>query len=145
VILLDANLLIYAYNTSLPQHRRARAWLQDALSRPHPVRIAWVSVLAFLRLTTNPRAFEQPLSINEAITVISEVLARPMVAMIAPGEQHWGILRELLSQAQVRGALVTDAHLAALAIEHGATLHTTDRDFERFPGLRTHNPLTQKE
>jgi hypothetical protein len=141
VILLDANLLIYAYNAALPPHEKARASLQDTLSNPYPVRIAWVTVLAFLRITTNPRAFEQPLSAGEAVSIVSQILARPMVAVLEPGERHWSILGDLLSRTQARGALVTDAHIAALAIEHGATLHTTDRDFARFPGLRFHNPL----
>ena len=141
MILLDANLLIYAYNTSLPLHDRAQAWLQGVLSRPYPVRLAWVTLLAFLRLSTNPRAFEHPLSIAEGVAVVSDILGRPMVAILEPGEQHWSILSDLLSRVQARSALVTDAHLAALAIEHGATLLTSDRDFIRFPGLRFQNPL----
>jgi len=141
VILLDANLLIYAYNSTLPLHERARVWLQGTLSRPYPVRLAWTTVLAFLRLSTSPRAFEYPLTTDEAVAIVSGILVRPMVGLLEPGDRHWAILSDLLARAQVRGALVMDAHLAALAIEHGATLLTTDRDFARFPGLQLQNPF----
>jgi hypothetical protein len=141
VILVDANLLLYAYNPSLERHERSRVWLEEVLSKPGPVRLAWATILAFLRIGTNPRAFENPLSIEEAIRIVSEWLAQPMVAILEPGERHWAILSDLLSTAQLRGPTVMDAHLAALAIEHGATLCTSDRGFTRFPGLRVLNPF----
>jgi uncharacterized protein len=141
VILVDANLLLYAYNPSFDRHQRARAWLETVLSSHDPVCFAWATILAFLRLATNPRAFEYPLSIKEAIPIVSAWLEQPMVAILEPGERHWAILTGLLSQTQVRGPAVMDAHLAALAIEHGAVLCTSDRDFARFPRLRVLNPL----
>jgi toxin-antitoxin system PIN domain toxin len=105
------------------------------------VRIPWATIVAFLRISTNPRVFERPLSTGEAETTVSSWLALPAISTIDPGERYWEVLKGLLHRAQVSGPLVTDAALAALAIEHGATLCTTDRDFARFPGLRTFNPL----
>ncbi len=141
MILIDANILLYAYNPSAQLHERARRWLEGTLSRPEPLRLAWTTVLAFLRLTTNPRVFEHPFLPEEVIPIISSWLARPTVGILEPGERHWQVLSGLLSATQVRGPRVMDAHLAALAIEHGATLHTTDKDFARFPGIRVMNPL----
>lgn len=141
MILLDANLLLYAYNSSSEHHAAARRWLEEVFSRPQPVRLAWASVLAFLRISTNPRAFPYPLSPEEACETVASWLERPMVACLDPGERHWAILSQLLTTTQARGPLVPDAHLAALAIEHGATLCTTDQDFTRFPDLRLFNPL----
>jgi uncharacterized protein len=141
VILVDANLLLYAYNPSFDRHQKAREWLVGILSKSDPVCLAWPTILAFLRIATNPRAFEYPLSIEEAILVVSDWLALPAVTILEPGDRHWAVLTELLSQTQVRGSAVMDAHLAALAIEHGAVLCTSDRDFARFPNLRMLNPL----
>jgi hypothetical protein len=141
VILVDANLLLYAYNPSFERHDPARRWLQKALSQSETVCFAWITLLAFLRIATNPRAFEQPLSIDEAVSIVSAWLERPMVGILEPGERHWEILQPLLISTQIRGAMVMDAELAAIALEHGATLYTTDRDFNRFEGLRTVNPL----
>lgn len=141
MILIDANLLLYAYNTKAPQYDAARRWLESAFSGPEPVRLAWASILAFLRLSTDLRAFPHPRSMTETSAIVAEWLARPNVGIFPPTERHWSILRELMEVGQVRGPLVSDAHLAALAIEHGATLCTTDRDFARFPGLKWMNPL----
>lgn len=142
--LIDANLLLYAYDTTSARHKSARAWLEDAFSRPEPVHLSWQAIVAFLRISTNPRALENPLSISEAVAIVSEWLERPMVAILTPGVRHWEILRGLLTEGQVYGPLVSDAHLAALAVEHGAELKTTDRDFSRFPGLKWKNPLAQQ-
>jgi len=141
VILIDANLLLYAYGSSSPHHDKARRWLTGVLSGPQPVRLAWTGIFAFLRISTDPRLQGQPLLVAEAVSVVNEWLALPNVAILAPGERHWGILSELLPRSQVRGPLVMDAHMAALAIEHGATLCTNDRDFSRFPGVRLQYPL----
>ena len=141
MILVDANLLLYAYNPSFDRHQEAREWLEGVLSRSDPVCLAWATILAFLRIATNPRAFEYPLSIEEAILIVSDWLELPTVTILEPGNRHWAVLTELLSQTQVRGSTVMDAHLAALAIEHGAVLCTSDRDFARFPNLRMLNPL----
>jgi toxin-antitoxin system PIN domain toxin len=141
VILIDANLLLYAYNPSFERHAPARQWLEDVLSRPEPVRLTWITLLAFLRIGTNPRAFEHPMAIDEAVAIVSTWLDRPMVGILEPGDRHWEILAPLLATTPVRGAMVMDAELAAIAIEHGAILHTTDRDFSRFAGLHVVNPL----
>lgn len=141
MILVDANLLLYAYNASLEPHESASRWLETALTRPEPIGFAWVTLLAFLRISTNPRAFGRPLTIAEALPIVAEWLARPTVVILNPGERHWEIFSNLLRHSHARGPAVTDTHLAALAIEHGATLYTTDRSFTRFPGLRTVNPL----
>lgn len=141
MILIDANLLLYAYHAASPAHEQARSWLESTLSSPTPVRLAWTAVLAFLRLTTSPRIFERPLSMSEAEAAVSTWLALPSVGTLEPGERHWEVLSGLLRSEQVSGALVMDAALAALAIEHGAILCTTDRDFSRFRGLRVENPL----
>jgi uncharacterized protein len=141
VILLDANILLYAYNTRASQHRAAKSWLETALTRPAPVRLSWFAIVAFLRLSTDARVYPDPFSMQEATTIVDDWLGRPNLDVLEPTERHWSILRQLLSEGQARGPLATDAHLAALAIEHGATLCTTDRDFARFPGLKWTNPI----
>jgi toxin-antitoxin system PIN domain toxin len=105
------------------------------------VGLPWASLLAFVRIGTNLRAFPTPLTITEAVEIVGEWLAQPVVHPVGPGDRHWSILAELLPRAQAKGPLVTDAHLAALAIEYGALLCSTDGDFSRFPGLRWHNPI----
>jgi toxin-antitoxin system PIN domain toxin len=100
---------------------------------------------AFLRISTSPKVFEQPLSIAEATAIVSSWLERENTGLLDPGDRYWEILQRLLEDAQCTGPLVTDAALAALAIEHGATLYTTDRDFSRFPGLSWRNPLTERQ
>lgn len=144
MILIDANLLLYAYHARAGQHRASRQWLEAVLSGSQLVRFAWLTLWAFLRISTNPRVFERPLSVSEAEEAVSSWLARPVSAILEPGERHWEILRGLLREGQTAGPLVMDAALAALAIEHGATLHTTDRDFSRFPGLGWTNPLERR-
>jgi len=141
MILVDANLLLYAYHPRSAHHDRSRRWLERSLSGTELVRVAWVTLWAFLRISTNPRAFESPLSTAEAHALVAAWLDVPNVDILEPGERHLEILSGLMDRAQAAGPLVMDAALAALAIEHGATLHTTDRDFSRFPGLRWHNPL----
>ena len=141
MILIDANLLLYAYVPESDHHRRARAWLEGTFSEREPVGLAWVVILAFLRIGTNPRVFRHPFSLREAGSIVSEWLAQPAVKILQAEERHWTILSELLPAAQAASELVMDAHLAALAIEHGATLCTNDRDFTRFPGLRVQYPL----
>ena len=141
MIVIDANLLLHAYNTRSKDHDAAREWLESTLSGSELVRIAWVTVWAFLRISTNPRAFEHPLSMTEAREIVASWLAQPNVDVIEPGERHWDVLGTLVSDNQTIGPLVMDAVLAAVAIEHGATLCTTDRDFSRFDGLAWTNPL----
>lgn len=141
MILVDANLLLYAYHPRAEQHRSSRAWLEATLSGSQLVRFAWLTLWAFLRISTNRRVFERPLSASEAEAAVSSWLAQPGAGILDPGERHWEILQTLMNEGQTTGPLVMDAALAALAIEHGATLHTTDRDFSRFPGLKWTNPL----
>lgn len=143
MILIDANLLLYAYDRSSVQHEQAKGWLQHALSQSEPVRLPWVSILAFLRISTNPRALRYPLSTKEVLAVVSDWLSLPNVNSIEPTDRHFQILSTLLSAGQASASLVTDAHIAALAIEHGALLCTSDRDFARFPGVKTFNPLEE--
>lgn len=145
MILIDANLLIYAYESSSLFHPKAKDWLEEMLSRPEPVRLAWSSILAFLRITTHQRIFAQPFSLEEAQEIVDSWLAQPQVEILTPGPRHWSILRELLTNAQARGPLVMDTHLAALAVEYGASLCSTDRDFARFERLRWENPLEKPQ
>jgi hypothetical protein len=116
-------------------------WLEDIFSKPELVALSWVTILAFLRIGTNPRILERPFSISEALAIVSAWIEAPRVTILTPSERHWEILRDMMIKGQAYGPLTTDAHLAALAIEHGATLATADRDFTRFPGLRILNPL----
>ena len=137
----DANLVLYAYNADAAGHELPRLWLEASLSSAEPFALSWQTITAFIRISTNVRAFPQPLSIREASEIVAEWLERPNVTILQPGGRHWEIFARLLDEGQVSGALVMDAHLAALAIEHGATLATTDRDFARFNKLRVINPL----
>lgn len=141
MILVDANLLIYAYHPRSEHHAASRAWLEQVLAGPELVRFAWVTLWAFLRISTNPRIFERPLTTGEAEAAVSAWLAQPAAGILEPGERHWEILRRLLGEGQATGPLVTDAAIAAIAIEHGSVLCTTDRDFARFPALKWKNPL----
>jgi hypothetical protein len=140
--LIDANLLLYAHDSSSVHHKAARGWLEARFSKPEPIGLAWVVLLAFLRVATNRRLREDAPSVAEAVEIVSGWLKRPTVTLLNPGERHWEIFRRLLQEGQAPGPLVMDAHLAALAIEHGATLATTDKDFTRFPGLKFFNPLS---
>jgi toxin-antitoxin system PIN domain toxin len=141
VILVDVNVLLYAYHPRAPQHERCRSWLQNALGGDQPVALCWLVVLGFLRLSTSPRVFDVPLTIAEATAIVSGWLSRPQLVMLEPGDAHWGILQQVMTDAQISGPMVTDAAIAALALEHGAALCTTDRDFRRFDGLRLIDPL----
>ncbi|MGE0120151.1 MAG: TA system VapC family ribonuclease toxin [Dongiaceae bacterium] len=126
------------------QHEKSRAWLEAVLSGPDLVRFAWLTLWAFVRIATNPRAFDHPLSTVEAEAAVSSWLAQPVAGILEAGEGHWDILRGLLRDGQIAGPLVMDAALAAIALEHGAVLCTTDRDFSRFPDLNWTNPLAAK-
>lgn len=141
MILLDANLLLYAYDDTSLRHEAARAWLEQTLSNEPDVRLGVVTVLAFVRIATDARVFEQPLDPADAIGIVAGMLARPNVSLASPGDRHWGLLAEVATTGQARGPMLMDAHLAALALEHGAALATTDRDFRRFPGVRLVDPL----
>ena len=141
MILLDANLLIYAINEDAALHQKAKSWLESAISGPGTVGLSWNVLLAFLRLTTRPGLFRNPLSVEAALEVIACWLDQPSVTVVHAGPRHLRILRELLLPMGTGGNLTSDAHLAALAIEHGAELCSCDTDFARFPGLKWDNPL----
>ena len=143
MMLIDANLLLYAYDESCDSHARASAWLEEQFSGKDLVALSWQSITAFIRISTNPRAYVSPFSVQEAARIVSEWLSQENVIILVPTDRHWEILRILLEKGQASGHLAMDAHMAALAIEHGATLCSTDRDFSRFPGLRTFNPLSR--
>ena len=139
--LVDANLLLYAVDESSPQHEPARTWLEDALSGTESVGFAWTVLLAVLRLSTQPRIFANPLGVDEAFELVDGWLGEPRATAVHPTARHPAILRALLEPLGTAGNLTTDAHLAALAIEHGAELCSADADFARFPGLRWTNPI----
>jgi len=138
---LDLNLLLYAVNCDGPHHRRARSWLEDVLSQDEPIALPWVVLLGFLRISTNRRIFPQPLTPEQAFAVVDGWLAQPCVRILHPGAEHWRVLRVLLADAGTAGNLTTDAHIAALAIENGCELCSTDSDFARFARLDWLNPL----
>ena len=142
MILVDANLLVYAHVGDMPHHQRAHAWLDEQLNGWAPVGLPWGSLLAFLRLVTNPRIMPQAQPMHSAWAQVEEWLNADVVWVPQPGERHAEILGNLLVQTHAYGNLVPDAHLAALAIEHGLTLYSADADFARFPQLRWVNPLT---
>lgn len=141
MILVDANLLIYAIDRDSSHHRKARAWLEAILSKTDPVGLAWIVVLAFLRVTTRAGIMRNPLTPERAIAYVDSWLAQPHVVLIRPGDKHWPILRNLLRASGTGGNLTSDAHLAALAIEQGSTIYTTDNDFRRFAGVTVVNPI----
>ena len=144
MILPDVNLLLHAYNADSPVHGRARAWWEGVLSRPVPgVGLAWAVALAYIRITTHPRIMENPLNVALALAHVEAWLAQPQVSLVHPGRRHATLLFDLLRTLGTAGNLTTDAHLAALAMEHQATLCSTDADFGRFPGLKWENPLAE--
>ena len=141
--LIDANLLLYAVNADFPLHRDARSWVEETLSGAETVGFAWVVLLAFLRLSTRPGIFSRPLSPAESLDIVDSWLEQPCATVVHPGDTHSRILRDLFGVLGTAVNVTSDAHLAALAIEHGAELCSCDNDFSRFPGLRWQNPLTR--
>lgn len=139
--LVDANLLLYAYDPESTRHHECRRWLEEVLSGNDPVRFAWVTLWAFIRIATNPRVFAHPLAPREAHAAVASWLAQPNAAILEPGERHLELLKSAMEDGQASGSLVMDAALAAIALEHGATLCSTDRDFARFAALKWRNPV----
>lgn len=142
MIIVDANILIYAYNSSMPQHAAARAWLENAFAGEEAIRFPWTVILAFLRLTTSGRVMPHPVSISRVAEIVDEWLSLPHVDILEAGSDHWKTLLTVVRESQSNGDIIMDAHLAALAIAHEATICTADRDFERFEGVKLLNPLT---
>jgi len=141
VKLPDANLLLYAVDERSPRHDPARAWLESVLSGGETVAFAWTVLLAVVRVSTRTVVFERPLTPSEALALVDGWLAQPVATVVHPTDRHATVLHELLAPLGVAGNLVSDAHLAALCIEHGAELCSSDADFSRFSGLRWSDPL----
>lgn len=141
MILVDANVLIYAIDEDAPLHHPARLWLEQAFSGVEPIGLPWVVLLAFVRLVTRPAIMRKPLAAESALGFVDEWLALPAVQPVAPGPGHWPILRTLLGAAGLAGNLTTDAHIAALALERSASICTADRDFLRFAGVKVVGPF----
>jgi uncharacterized protein len=141
MIIPDANLLLYAYDSESPFHKSAARWWAGLLSRVEPVGLCPVVVFAFLRLSTHGKVFDHPLTVIEASQFVASWLARPNVRLLVAGPGHVEAVCRLLTKASTAGNLVTDAQIAALALEYGATVHTADTDFARLAGVRWENPL----
>ncbi len=141
MILVDANILLYAEDSLQPRYQQARAWWDDQLSGTGVVCLCWTVLSAFIRIGTNSRVFEHPLSLEQALARVQSWLDQPCTRVVRPTERHWTVFRQVLTDGQAVANLVTDAHLAALAIEHGCELASTDADFARFPKLKWRNPI----
>ncbi len=139
--LVDVNLLLYAVNRDSAWHSGARTWLERVLSDEEPIGFAWAVILGFLRSSTHSRIFPTPLTPGQAVAVVDEWLAQPPSRVLHPGDDHWRVVKHLLETVGTAGNLTIDTHLAAIAIEHGAELCSTDADFGRFRNLRWTNPL----
>jgi len=141
MIVVDVNLLIYAVNEDSPDPKNAKPWLEAAVSGTETVGLPWIVLLAFLRLTTRPGLFQKPLSVDAAFDVVDAWLQQPSVTVPEPAARHLQTIRDLIAPLGAGGNLTSDAYLAALAIEHGAELCSTNNDFGRFNRLRWRNPL----
>ncbi len=144
-MLIDANLLVYAHDASSPFHARAHGWVEEQLNGPRRVAIPWPSALAFLRLTTNPRVTERPLTPSQAWSLVESWFSSPVVWAPGATKNHGEVLGRLVTELQLAANLIPDAHLAALAMEHGLEVCSADGDFARFPGLRWRNPLLDED
>ena len=141
MIVPDINLLVYAHDSEFPRHGEVRDWWEELMNGSDSVGLAWVAMLGFIRITTNSKILDNPMEPAIACEHVRSWLGRPQSIVIHPGDRHAEVLFQLLGQAGSAGNLTTDAHLAALAIEHQAELHSADADMVRFPGLRWVNPL----
>lgn len=141
MILVDANLLLYAEDSLSEHHQAARTWWDAQLSGAEPVCLCWPVVTAFIRIGTNVRLHRRPLTLGEGVERVQSWCDQPCVRIIYPGEQHWAIFQVMLRDGKAIGSLVSDAHLAAMAVEHNCILQSTDADFARFKGLKWNNPI----
>lgn len=140
-MLVDANILLYAVNESAPEHPLAKAWLEAALAGPRRVGLPWESLTAFIRLATNPRVFPRPMAAEDAWGIVEAWLAAPAAWVPVPTERHAAVLGDLVRRHRPTGRHVPDAHLVALAIEHGAEVISADTDFARYTEIRWKDPL----
>jgi toxin-antitoxin system PIN domain toxin len=145
MILVDTNLLIYAVDTDSPRHPVALAWLNETVSSSVLIGLPWAVLTGFIRITTNHRVMRSPMNVEKALAYVNLFLQQPNVSPLNPGEKHWLIMNSLLRDSGTAGNLVTDAHIAAIAIEHGYTVYSADNDFKRFTGLRHINPLEYRD
>ena len=143
MIVPDANLLLYAYDSTSSLQPAASRWLEEVLSGSETVGLSWLSIGAFLRISTNLRLSRDRISMQAATQIVDSWLSQRVVRLIVPGEQHWMLFKEMLTAGRVQGPQATDAQLAALTIEYGGVFYTNDLDFARFPGLRWVNPLLE--
>ncbi len=141
MVLVDVNILVYAFRTDAPEHRAFRAWLEALLDASEPYAMAEVVLAGFLRVVTHPRVFRIPSRIEDATAFAEMVRGQPNCVLVKGGPRHWPIFSDLCRRSGAKGNLVWDAYLAALAIESGSEWITTDRDYSRFPGLRWRHPL----
>jgi uncharacterized protein len=139
--LIDANILLYAVNVDTPQHERIRRWWETALTDDEPIGFAWITLLGFLRISTQPHVFDRPLTPSQAVDRVNTWLTQPNTRIVVETEEHWRLLRERIAETGTAGNVTTDTHLACLAIEYGATIVSCDADFGRFPQVRWENPL----
>jgi uncharacterized protein len=144
MILVDANILLYAEDELSSQHGSAKEWWDQQLSGSSPVCLCWTVIGAFIRIASNPRVFENPLSGKESIARVQGWFDQPCTRIVEATERHWQVFQQMLNDGQALGNLVTDAHLAALAIQHGCELMSTDADFARFPRVKWRNPLAPR-
>jgi toxin-antitoxin system PIN domain toxin len=145
MILVDANILLYAEDELSAQHGAAKEWWDRQLSGTAPVCLCWTVMDAFIRLASNSRIFENPLSAKQAIARVQGWLDQPCTRVVEATERHWQVFQQMLNDGQALGNLVTDAHLAALAIQHGCELMSTDADFARFARVKSRNPLASRK
>lgn len=141
MIVIDANILLYAYDELSAQHAEARKWIQRTFSGPDPVGLPWQSIAAFLRINTHKNLPGPRYTVEEATQIVDSWLDQPNVRVLLPSDDYWILLRRIMIDGQASGVLVSDAEIAALTASSGGVLYTTDRDFARFPGLRWKNPL----
>ncbi len=142
MILVDANLLLYAEDSLSPHHVAARSWWDEQLSGTEPVGLCWPALTAFVRIATNPRLHQRPLTLDEACQRVQSWFDQPCVRLLHPTDHHWRFFQQMLRAGSATGNLVTDAHLASVALEHNCELCSTDNDFARFLGLKWRNPIS---
>ena len=138
---IDASILLYAYNADSPDHKRAARWLNKLIESHEVIGLPWATVWAFLRISTNPRLWDKPIPARDAVEIVSDWMSLPDVVLLNPGPRHWDLVSKLITDYKANGPLVAKAAIAALALENGAAFASTDQDFARFKALRWLNPL----